>query len=60
MSSAAPVTSLLSVCDGQLCIGFVLNRGRYGFEAFDGDQQSLGIFPTQREAADAVAKRMPR
>jgi hypothetical protein len=26
-----------------------------GFEAFDRDEQSLGMFKTQREAADAIS-----
>lgn len=48
---------MLSVYVGQLCIGFVMLRGPAGAEAFDADEQSLGIFPDQRSAADAVSKR---
>jgi hypothetical protein len=44
-----------SVYYGQRCIGFVLNRGRDGFEAFNAEQQSLGLFPTRNEAATAVS-----
>jgi hypothetical protein len=45
-------TPLLSVYDGhQVCIGFVLARGRQGFEAFDAAaERSLGLFET-RDAA---------
>ena len=39
---------------GTRCVGFLLNRGRRGFEAFDADTRSLGIFPDQKAAADAV------
>jgi hypothetical protein len=46
--------AMLSVYDGQRCIGFLLSRGKLGFEAFAADQHSLGTYPTQREAADAI------
>ena len=39
---------------GHGCLGFVMTRGVAGFEAFDREQQSLGIFPTQQEAAAAI------
>jgi len=45
---------LVAVYDGRACLGHVLGRGRAGFEAFDADNGSLGIFPSQREAAAAV------
>jgi hypothetical protein len=41
---------MLSVYDGRECVGFVLARGRRGFEAFSDREQSLGMFPT-RDAA---------
>jgi hypothetical protein len=47
--------ALVSIFAGQVCIGFVLNRGEAGFEAFAAaDERSLGRFPTQREAAAAL------
>jgi hypothetical protein len=46
--------TLLSVFDGRRCAGFLLNRGVTGWEAFDADQKSLGVFPTRRDAADAI------
>jgi hypothetical protein len=55
MSKPAPTTGMLSVYDGRQCIGFVLPRGRQGFEAARADDQSLGIFPDKR---DAVARLM--
>ena len=48
----------LAVYDGEplRCIGFILPRGKSNVEAFDADDRSLGLFPTQRAAADAVCK----
>ena len=42
MSTRAPV-SLVSVYDGQTCIGFLLSRGCRGIEAFDAAERSLGL-----------------
>jgi hypothetical protein len=36
------------------CIGFILNRYRDGFRAHDTDGKAIGVYPTQREAAEAV------
>jgi hypothetical protein len=57
--TAAGTSPLLSVYDGQQCVGFVYARGRTGFEAFTAAQQSLGIFATQREAVTAVMEASP-
>jgi hypothetical protein len=46
---------LLAVYNGRRCAGFILARGKPGFEAFDADQRPLGVFATLREAADAVS-----
>jgi hypothetical protein len=46
--------TLLAVFDGRECAGFILARGVSGWEAFSADQKSLGLFPTQREAASAL------
>jgi hypothetical protein len=54
--SDAPIATVYS---GQVCIGFVLNRGAAGFEAFNADEKSLGLFPTQREAAAAIMRAVP-
>jgi hypothetical protein len=45
---------MLTVYAGRTCVGFILARGKAGFEAFDAEQRSLGIYPTQREAAAAL------
>ena len=50
--------SLLSyVYDGRQCLGHVLARGKVGYELFDRDEKSLGIFKTQAEAARALPDR---
>ena len=50
-------TPMVSVYDGRDCLGFILARGKLGFEAFDAQERSAGIYPTQREAADALEAR---
>jgi hypothetical protein len=54
MSSGTRLTSMLSVYDGQRCVGFVMHRGKCGFEAIDDADKSLGHFQTQHEAASAL------
>jgi hypothetical protein len=39
------------------CIGFILNRGPAGHEAFDADQTSLGHFTDHHVAAAALNQR---
>jgi hypothetical protein len=46
--------ALAYVYDGRQCLGHVLSRGPKGFEAFDRDDKSLGIFETRRQAANAL------
>jgi hypothetical protein len=53
MSDSAP---LLSVYSGRTCVGFVLRRGKAGFEAFDVNERSLGLFPGQAEAIASIAE----
>jgi hypothetical protein len=54
--SAPPITSVYA---GQVCLGFILARGPAGFEGFTADERSLGLFPTQREAAAAIMRGAP-
>src|SRR5215472_7877990 len=54
--SGPPTTPLISIYDGRECVGFVISRGKLGFEAFTADQHSLGIFPNQKGAADAITE----
>ena len=51
---------LATVFAGQTsCIGFLLSHGKLGHEAFTADEHSLGLFPTQREAAAAIMRAAP-
>jgi hypothetical protein len=45
---------MLVVYDGRECRGFLLNCGLKRWEAFDGNDASLGIFESQKAAADAL------
>ena len=54
MSGNASSTPMMGVYDGRECVGFILARGKTGFEAFDRDQRSVGTFKTQHEAAAAL------
>jgi hypothetical protein len=56
--ATAPL-SWASVYDGQQCIGHVLARGPQGFEAFDIDDCSLGVFLLKETAVESIrARRM--
>jgi hypothetical protein len=46
--------SWLSIYTGQVCCGHILNRGKAGWEAFDRDDSSLGIFKSQADAINAI------
>jgi hypothetical protein len=35
-------------------VGFVLDRGVSGFESYDADEKSLGLFDTRHRAISAV------
>jgi hypothetical protein len=48
--------AMVSVYYDQRYIGYVLTRGRQSFEAFYPNEQSLGIFKTEDEAATAIWK----
>jgi hypothetical protein len=47
---------LVSIIDGNVCAGFLVNRGVCGVEAFDKDEKSLGVFYDVLNAASAVTK----
>jgi hypothetical protein len=50
------IAPIIPVFSGKVCLGFVLARGAAGFEAFRADERSLGVFPTQHEAARAIMR----
>jgi hypothetical protein len=58
-SSEAGETALQAVYSRQRCIGFLLSRGKLGFEAFGANEKSLGIFPNEKAAADAISEGTP-
>jgi len=45
---------LAYVTDGRQAIGSALKRGPLGFEAFNREERSLGMYPTAPAAANAV------
>jgi hypothetical protein len=47
---------MLSLCAGTTCIGFILNRGKSGFELFDHNDKSRGTFATLHEAVSAIPR----
>jgi hypothetical protein len=47
-------TPLATVFAEGRCAGFVLYRGRQGFEAFDINQRSVGIYASQHRAISAL------
>jgi hypothetical protein len=53
MSNGLP--HLVPIISGQPCIGFLI-AGPRGVEAYDRNEQSLGIFPDVMAAAVAVEK----
>jgi hypothetical protein len=54
MTARSATTPMVSVYDGRACLGFILARGRSGFEAFDREERSLGLYPAAPAAANAV------
>jgi len=54
VSVPAQIWHYRAVTDGTTTVGFLLNRGPRGFEAFTGAGASLGLFPNQRAAITAI------
>jgi hypothetical protein len=52
---SSSMSAMLSVYDGRQPVGFVLPRGKVGFEAFDRDEQSRGLFGKQELAIAALS-----
>jgi hypothetical protein len=46
--------SWLAIYDGQRCIGHVIHRDKNGWEAFNTDDVSIGLFKSPAEAANAL------
>jgi hypothetical protein len=47
-------SSWAAVYDGRTCIGHTIARGRLGVEAFDRDDQSIGVFLSLTAATAAL------
>jgi hypothetical protein len=47
---------MANMLTGQRCSGFLLNRGKLGWETVTATERSLGTYSTQREAADAIER----
>jgi hypothetical protein len=52
--TARAASPLLSVYDGQTCCGFILRRRESACEGFTADEQSLGTFKNEQDAATAI------
>jgi hypothetical protein len=48
---------MITVFADKVGIGFVLDRRRGGFKAFDINDCTVGMFSNQRQAADAICGR---
>jgi hypothetical protein len=55
MSNSTTTPSLITVYAGREYLGFILARGREGYEAFDHNEVSRGLFTTQQEAAASLS-----
>jgi hypothetical protein len=55
-SKATPSAATVGVYYDQHYIGYVLARGHEAFEAYDHNEQILGVFQTEEEAATAIWK----
>jgi hypothetical protein len=58
--SAPPATSLVNVFTNERCIGYLIKRGKTGFEAFDAGDKPLGVFAEEQDAVAAVMKGGPQ
>jgi hypothetical protein len=47
---------MINVYDSRHCVGFVLARGRRGYEAFNAGERSLGMFESKDAAIDECVK----
>ena len=57
MIAATRPSPMITVFADKVGIGFVLDRGRGGFKAFDINDCTVGMFSNQRQAADAICGR---
>ena len=55
MTTPKPTAPLVSVMAGNVCLGHLIKRGPQGFQAYDRDDRSLGLFPSSSQAAAALS-----
>jgi hypothetical protein len=55
MTKPAPRTGMLSLYNGRIFLGTIIWRNRQGYAAFDAEDRTLGLFPDQKAAMNAVA-----
>jgi hypothetical protein len=56
MSKPVPSSGMLSLYSGRRFLGTIISRSKSGHEAFDAEGTSLGLYPNQKAAMDAVAR----
>lgn len=56
MSAPPPTTPLITITIADRCVGYLIRRGKSGFEAFGPDDKSRGIFTSETEAVGAVMR----
>jgi hypothetical protein len=44
------MAQIISITENATCIGFIINRGPMGFEAYTADEKSLGIYVETNDA----------
>jgi hypothetical protein len=55
----AMMPPIIPLFSAKICVGFILARGMAGFAALTADERSLGLFPTEHEAAAAILRGKP-
>jgi hypothetical protein len=47
---------MMIVFDGTRCLGFIIRRGREGFQALNADGNSIGKYHSATKAADEIRR----
>jgi hypothetical protein len=55
-----PPSSWKAIYHGQQCVGHIIHRGPLGVESFDREDASLGLFPTEADAINALDRVEPK
>jgi hypothetical protein len=55
MTAKPTAAAMLTLyASNRTCVGFIIGRGRQGYETYDAEERSLGVFATAAEAANAL------